>query len=72
MSIRAYLVLRRSGFQNLYRYAEGLKGWYAAGYPLEGSLVNINMKLDRLLAGREDPNPKTDKRPKRRASSTRR
>lgn len=42
LSIRAYILLRQRGFQNLYRYAEGLEGWYAAGYPLQGSLVDTN------------------------------
>jgi rhodanese-related sulfurtransferase len=38
-SINAYQLLRRRGFQKLYRYDGGLEDWQSAGYPLEGSLV---------------------------------
>lgn len=38
-SIKAYMLLRSRGFNNLYRFAGGLEEWSAAGYPLEGSLV---------------------------------
>ena len=48
LSIQAYLLLGSRGFQNLYRYAEGLEGWDAAGYPLEGSLVDDSHKVTEL------------------------
>ena len=41
-SIDAYLTLRGSGFEHLYRYAGGLEEWQEASYPLEGSLLEVD------------------------------
>ena len=38
-SLTAYNVLVEQGFSNVRRYAGGLQDWLAAGYPLEGSMV---------------------------------
>jgi len=37
-SFRAYMVLCRLGYKNLYRYAGGLADWQDAGYELAGSM----------------------------------
>lgn len=38
-SVNAYYVLHDHGFKKLSRYSGGLADWQAAGYPLEGSMV---------------------------------
>lgn len=38
-SISAYYLLKRAGFKHVRRYSGGLEEWEAAGYPLEGDLV---------------------------------
>lgn len=35
----AYTVLKGMGFTNLWHYAGGLEDWSAAGYPLEGEMI---------------------------------
>lgn len=38
-SRQAYRILEQRGFKNVRLYAEGLAGWQAAGYTLEGTSV---------------------------------
>jgi rhodanese-related sulfurtransferase len=38
-SIAAYHQLKNRGYQNVRRYAGGLEDWEAAGFPLEGEMV---------------------------------
>ena len=38
-SVAAYKILRENGYGNVWRYAGGLENWEAAGYALEGELV---------------------------------
>jgi rhodanese-related sulfurtransferase len=38
-SYRAYMMLSKLGFKNLYRYAGGLEAWQDAGYELVGDMV---------------------------------
>ncbi len=35
----AYHVLTSQGYKNVRRFSGGVQGWEAAGYPLEGELV---------------------------------
>ena len=38
-SVYAYKILKENGFTRVSRYAGGLADWEAAGYPLEGEMV---------------------------------
>jgi rhodanese-related sulfurtransferase len=40
-SIAAYRELERRGYAHVRRYADGIEDWEAAGYPLAGTLVQI-------------------------------
>lgn len=39
-SVYAYQLLEKNDFTNVKRYAGGVEDWEAAGYPLEGELVD--------------------------------
>jgi len=47
-SIIRYQILERNGYKKIRRYAGGLQDWEEAGYPLEGSLVDLSKKCFRL------------------------
>jgi 3-mercaptopyruvate sulfurtransferase SseA len=40
----AYRLLERHGYPNVRRYAGGLADWEAAGYPLEGDMVEAEAR----------------------------